>query len=181
MNKLLRVSGVLLALSLLLCPFTVAADEETPIMDEEMPFMDEDFARFMWGLGRCDVSVVIYGGWDGIPVRAWAGGVEMETQYTAQDAHGEAAVHWTFFPMFELYEVAIAPDTPPGLDPERWQYKLVRVEAPSVGLVLEEPEGGFLPVYWGAQYLCFFQLIDTYALAEMEPMQMMEPMQPVEG
>lgn len=166
MNKLLRISGALLVLSLLLCPCTVAAEAEEPLPYDDYPFF------FDWGPGRADVSVIIYGGWDGIPVKAWAGGAEQEILYTARDANGEAAVQWTFFPtLFDLYDVQIAPMTPPGLDSARWQYVLVRVEAPTIGLTVEAPEAAQLPVYRGSQYICYFQLVDTYALMAMEPLE----------
>src|SRR5690606_7697826 len=77
---------------------------------------------------RADVAVVIYGGWDGIPVNAYVGGAAQETMYTARDANGDAAVLWTFYPPARGWNVSVAPQTPPGKDPAEWTYELLRIE-----------------------------------------------------
>ncbi len=112
------------------------------------------------GARRADVSVTIYGGWDGIPVQAWVGGTEQETLYTARDASGEAAVLWTFYPPAGGWNVSVAPQTPPGKDPERWQYKLLRIEGPTPGVADNEPASADVSVIPGGQYRLFFQLLD---------------------
>ncbi len=110
---------------------------------------------------RADVSVTVYGGWDGIPVQAWVGGTEQETLYTAHDASGEAAVLWTLYPPAgEAFNVSVAPQTPPGKDPARWQYRLVRIEGPTPGEVNNEPKSADVPVSAGSQYRLYFQLLD---------------------
>ena len=113
-----------------------------------------------------DVSVVIYGGWDGIPVKAWVGGTEQGTLYTARDASGDAAVLWTFYPPAgQAWSLSVAPQTPPGKDPARWQYRLLRIEGPTAGQVIDHPSGAGTTITAGGQYKLFFQLLDTGPLA----------------
>jgi hypothetical protein len=112
---------------------------------------------------RADVSVVIYGGWDGIPVSAFVGGTEQEMLYTALDASGEAAVLWTLFPPEnESWLVSIAPQTPPGKDAAEWEYKLVRIVS-SKGLEIVEPPSAVLGVSRCSEYIVYFQLVHTAA------------------
>ncbi len=113
------------------------------------------------GSTRTDVSVVIYGGWDGIPVKAYVGGTEQETLYTARDSSGEPAVLWTFYPPAgEAWSVTIEPQTPPGMDPARWQYRLLRIEGPTPEQVVENPAGSGASITSAGQYKLHFQLVD---------------------
>ena len=112
---------------------------------------------------RADVAVVIYGGWDGIPVDCWVGGTAQETLYTAQDAFGEAAVLWQFYPNGEAWTVSVAPSLPAGLDAQRWQYKLVRIEDKSAGTSTENPTAASVTIGGSSQYVIYFQLVDTGA------------------
>lgn len=109
------------------------------------------------------VVVVIYGGWDGIPIRAWVGGTEQSTLFTARDAYGEAAVHWDFYPpLGEEWTVSVIPVLPPELDPRIWGYDFVR-------LVVNDKEvsGDWLnatvKVRPGGNYVYYFQLVDRLA------------------
>ncbi len=73
---------------------------------------------------RTDVAVIIYGGWNGIPVNAWVGGTEQEELYTELNAFGEPQVMWTFYPPENTaWDVSVAAQLPAGLDPEEWSYK----------------------------------------------------------
>ncbi|HOR01462.1 MAG TPA: hypothetical protein PLJ35_21835 [Anaerolineae bacterium] len=111
---------------------------------------------------RADVAVVIYGGWDGIAVNAYVGGTKQETLYTARDAFGEAAVLWTFYPPDSGWSVSVAPATPPGKDPQRWRYKLVRIEPD--GDDAEDSAGAGATIYPCSEHVFYFQLVDTGAL-----------------
>ncbi len=96
---------------------------------------------------RADVSAVIFGGWDGIAVQATVGGTRQETLFTAQDASGEAAVLWTFYPPEgEEWSVVVTPQLPAGLDPERWKF-----ESASRAVTIERC----------SQHQVTFQLVDT--------------------
>ncbi len=115
--------------------------------------------------GRVDVSAVIYGGWNGIPVTAWVGGTEQETLFTEQDGSGLPAVLWTFYPPAgKSWTVTVAPQTPAGLDPERWQYRLVRIVEPLRGTEVLNPGAASVTIARGTQYVLYFQLVDTGAL-----------------
>ena len=73
---------------------------------------------------RSDLSVLIYGGWGGIPVNASVGGTGQDTQYTAQDSSGTPAVLWTFYPAEgEVLNVVVTPQLPAGLDPNEWKFE----------------------------------------------------------
>ena len=112
--------------------------------------------------GRADVSVLIYGGWSGIPVSAWVGGTRQPTLLTAPNHEGEAAVLFTFWPHFGAsWRVTVAPSVPAGLDPGRWQMRLLWIETPS-GFM--RPAGPTVTVGRGSRYTLHYQLIDTGAL-----------------
>ncbi len=113
---------------------------------------------------RSDVAAVIYGGWDGIPVKAYVGGTEQQTLYTARDAFGNPAVLWTFYPPASGWDVSVAPQTPPGLDPARWQYKLVAVGVGRPAKMDYDPESAGARIYRCSEKVFYFQLIDTGAL-----------------
>ena len=72
---------------------------------------------------RTDVSVIIDGGWAGIPVKAWIGGSEQGTQTTAPDSDGRAAALFTFYPPADtIWTLRLEPQLPPGVDPAVWRY-----------------------------------------------------------
>jgi uncharacterized repeat protein (TIGR01451 family) len=113
---------------------------------------------------RSDVAVVIYGGWNGIPVKAWVGGTEQQTLYTAVDSFGEQQVMWTFYPPENTsWSVSVQPQTPEGKDPARWQYKLLRIESPSQGTVNNNPSSASVSITRCNQYVIYFQLVDLGA------------------
>jgi hypothetical protein len=115
---------------------------------------------------RADVSVVIYGGWDGIPVNTWVGGTEQETLYTARDASGEAAVLWSFFPFPGMsWKVTVAPELPPGVDAAEWEYRLVRIVS-TTGLSVDEPVTAELTLAGGGTYTVYYQLMHTGAAGQ---------------
>ena len=73
---------------------------------------------------RSDLSVLIYGGWAGIPVNASVSGTGQDTQYTAPDSNGTPAVLWTFYPgEDEVLNVVVTPQLPGGLDPNEWKFE----------------------------------------------------------
>ncbi len=73
---------------------------------------------------RSDLSVLIYGGWAGIPVNASVSGAGQGTQYTALDSNGTPAVLWTFYPgADEVLNVVVTPQLPGNLDPEEWKFE----------------------------------------------------------
>ncbi|NLD71800.1 MAG: DUF11 domain-containing protein, partial [Chloroflexi bacterium] len=83
---------------------------------------------------RSDVAVIIYGGWNGIPVKAWASGAEQPTQHTAMNAFGEPQATWTFWPgEGETWTVNVEPQLPADLDPARWQLKALSSTSVSFG------------------------------------------------
>lgn len=115
-----------------------------------------------------NVAVIIYGGWNGIPVKAYVGGTPQPTMYTALDAKGEAAVLWTFYPPAGTdWNVLVEPQTPPGLDGSRWQYKLVRVVKGNSGrrdaLTEVANPSSQLSIESCNEYVFYYQLIDTQA------------------
>lgn len=77
---------------------------------------------------RADVSVVVFGGWGGMPVQAWVGGTAQPTLYTAPNDEGDAAVLFSFWPPAATsWVVSVAPGLPAGLDPAFWELKLVGI------------------------------------------------------
>jgi hypothetical protein len=110
---------------------------------------------------RADVAVVVYGGWDGIPVNASVGGTAQEALYTARDAFGNAAVLWTFYPAAGGWPVSVAPQLPAGLDPARWQYRLVGLEVN--GRAVENPASAGATISPCSEHVFYFQLVDTGA------------------
>ncbi len=112
---------------------------------------------------RADVAAVVYGGWNGIPVKAWVGGTEQETQYTSTDASGLPAVLWTFYPEGRQWNVKVVPQLPAGFDGKRWQYKLVRIWSRTTGLDIGNPANVNLTISAGNQYIYFYQIVDTQA------------------
>ena len=112
---------------------------------------------------RADVAVVIYGGWDGIPIRAYVGGTEQTALYTARDAFGNAAVLWTFYPPQSGWSVSVAPQLPAGLDPARWQYKLVALRSSWPKSTVYGPSSASAYLYPCSERVFYFQLIDAGA------------------
>jgi len=97
--------------------------------------------------GRADVTVIVSGGWDGIPVRAWVGGTEQQTLYTERNSSGEPQVMWTFYPPADAsWTVSVVADLPAGVDSERWTYH------PLAGTSVQiEP---------GQRHVIYLQLVD---------------------
>lgn len=111
---------------------------------------------------RADVAAVIYGGWEGIPVKAYVGGTEQETLYTAHDAFGRQTVLWTFYPPANAsWQVLVAPQLPAGLDPARWQYRLVYIESNKLGV--KDPTSATASIWRCSEHIFHFQLVDTGA------------------
>lgn len=111
-----------------------------------------------WQRPRSDVSVIIYGGWNGIPARAWVGGTEQETLYTAVNSFGDAQAMWTFYPD-GVWPVVVDVALPPGLDPEQWELKLIRITSPTAGWTVEDPVNPSFSIVGGHQYNVVYQLI----------------------
>jgi hypothetical protein len=117
---------------------------------------------------RSDVSVIIYGGWNDIPVKAWVGGTEQETLYTKLNSFGEPQTMWTFYPPeTEHWVVSAQPELPPGLDPDEWEYKLVRTESPTEGWVNDNPGSASVKIRRCEEYVIYFQLVHTGAKTEV--------------
>ena len=111
---------------------------------------------------RSDVSVIVYGGWGGIPVDAWAGAVPQERQYTAVNAFGEQQAMWSFWVDPDNdWQVTTQPTLPAGLDPDKWEYLLIRTESPTMGWTNESPRTGTLDILPGEQYIITYQLYCT--------------------
>jgi len=113
---------------------------------------------------RADVAAVIYGAWEGTPVRAWVGGGEQPTLHTAHDAFGRQAVLWTFYPPQSTdWTVRVQPQLPAGLQAPRWQYKLVWIEPAPPGFVSGQAAGGAVTISRCSGTVLHFQLVDTGA------------------
>jgi len=83
---------------------------------------------------RSDVIVIIYGGWDGIPVRAWVGGTEQPSRETALNDEGEAQAMWSFYPPEGVrWTVRVAAELPAGLDPVRWEIQPLDATTVTIG------------------------------------------------
>ena len=107
---------------------------------------------------RADVAAIIYGGWSGIPVNAWVGGTLQPTLATAPNHEGEAAVLFTFWPPAgTTWQVSVDPSLPAGLDPARWEMKLLWIET-SAGFMA--PTGSTVRVSQGTEHVLHYQLID---------------------
>ncbi len=125
-------------------------------------YVGEPMPEAPHGCTRADVAVVIYGGWDGIPVKAYVGGTEQETLYTAHDAFGRAAVLWTFYPPAGVsWQVSVAPHVPAGLDPVRWQYRLLGIETDKSGV--HDAADATAGISRCSERVLHFQLVDTGA------------------
>jgi len=113
---------------------------------------------------RADVAAVIYGVPEGTPVRAWVGGTEQPTLYTAHDAFGRQAVLWTFYPPQSTdWTVRVEPQLPAGYASPRWQYRLVWIEPPPPGFVAGASAGGAVTISRCSGTVLHFQLVDTGA------------------
>lgn len=110
---------------------------------------------------RSDVSAVIYGGWDGIPVSAWVGGTAQPTLLTEHDAHGVPAVLWTFYPpVGQEWSVSVSPHLPDGLDPARWEYRLLRIASHDGKSTISDPAGASVKISPCDGWKFIFQLVD---------------------
>lgn len=86
------------------------------------------------GCERSDLAVVVYGGWDGIPVRAWVGDAEQPAKRTSLNARGEAQATWTLYPPAgTLWTVRVAAELPADLDASRWEIVPVGPTTVSLG------------------------------------------------
>ncbi|HPL26856.1 MAG TPA: fibronectin type III domain-containing protein [Anaerolineae bacterium] len=113
---------------------------------------------------RADVVAVLYGAPEGTPVRAWVGGTEQPTLYTAHDAFGRQAVLWTFYPPQDIgWTVRVEPQLPAGLAGPRWQYRLVWIEPPAAGSVAGHSAAGVVTISRCSGAVLRFQLVDTDA------------------
>jgi hypothetical protein len=111
---------------------------------------------------RSDVSVIIYGGWNGIPVDAWVGGTLQKQLLSELDARGQPAVLWTFYPpVGHTWSVTVAPQMASGLDPDRWQYRLLRIELPGGTTVTSHPAAASAQISACSGRTFVFQLVDT--------------------
>lgn len=54
------------------------------------------------------------------------------------------------------------PLPPPGKDPERWKYRLLRIERE--GLTILDPNEPVVSFHRGQDWTIYFQLVDTKAL-----------------
>ncbi|NLE57249.1 MAG: hypothetical protein GX616_02735, partial [Planctomycetes bacterium] len=131
---------------------------------------------------RADVSVVVYAGWNNIPVKAWVGGAEQPTLYTAVDGFGQQQVMWTFYPPANArWNVTVQPQTPDGMDSARWQYRLLRVESPSAGTSNNSPSAATVSISRCNQYVLYFQLVDLGTTPDVAPTPPSNPGLPVTG
>jgi len=111
-----------------------------------------------WQRPRTDVSVIVYGGWDGMVARAWVGGTAQPELITAVNAFGDAQAMWTFYPD-GTWPVAVSVDLPAGLDPDHWELQLIRVTSPTMGWANEEPGAAAASIVGGHQYQFVYQLV----------------------
>jgi hypothetical protein len=110
---------------------------------------------------RSDVSAVIYGGWDGIPVSAWVGGTAQPTLLTEHDAQGLPAVLWTFYPpVAGEWSVSVSPHLPTGLDPARWEYRLIRIASHDGKSTISDPAAASVKISPCCGWKFYFQLVD---------------------
>ncbi|MHB1293554.1 MAG: hypothetical protein ACYC4R_01025 [Anaerolineae bacterium] len=109
---------------------------------------------------RTDVSVIVYGGWDGLPVDAWVGGTAQPRMTTAVNGYGEQQAMWSFWPEpGASWQVSTQPALPAGLDPAQWEYRLVRVDCPTMGWSNAAPSSGSAQIMAGHQYIVVYQLV----------------------
>ncbi len=107
---------------------------------------------------RADVSVVVFGGWGGMPVQAWVGGTAQPTLYTAPNDEGDAAVLFSFWPPAATsWVVSVAPGLPAGLDPAFWELKLVGIRRGATWG--EAPASGSVTIMRGSQVVLYYQLL----------------------
>lgn len=132
---------------------------------------DVDFAVGEFGIaagsgaapeGRANVSVLVYGGWSGIPVRAWVGGTQQPVLVTAPNHEGVPAVLFSFWPPAgSAWKVSATPDLPTELDPARWEYRLLGIS--TNGTWAGAPASGEVTVSQGTQIILYYQLYDKGA------------------
>jgi len=109
---------------------------------------------------RTDVSVIIYGAWGNTPVKAWVGGTEQTTLYTAANSQGEQQVMWTFYPPESgTWTVNVAAELPAGANGDEWSYKLIRVESPTEGWTNDSPAAASVNISRCQQYVIYLQLL----------------------
>ncbi|MGI6381341.1 MAG: DUF7507 domain-containing protein [Anaerolineae bacterium] len=109
---------------------------------------------------RTDVSVIIYGAWGNTPVKAWVGGTEQTTLYTAANSQGEQQVMWTFYPPESgTWTVNVAAELPAGANGDEWSYKLIRVESPTEGWTNDSPAAASVNISRCQQYVIYLQLV----------------------
>ncbi|MHB1293553.1 MAG: hypothetical protein ACYC4R_01020 [Anaerolineae bacterium] len=109
---------------------------------------------------RTDVSVIVYGGWNGLPVDAWVGGTAQPRMTTAINGYGEQQAMWSFWPEpGASWQVSTQPALPAGLDPAQWEYRLVRVDCPTMGWSSNSPGSASVQILPGQQYVVTYQLV----------------------
>ena len=109
---------------------------------------------------RTDVSVIIYGAWGNTPVKAWVGGTEQSTLYTAANSQGEQQVMWTFYPPENgTWTVNVAAELPAGANADEWSYKLIRIESPTEGWTNNSPAAASVNISRCQQYVIYLQLV----------------------
>ncbi len=108
---------------------------------------------------RSDVSVVIWGGWEGMAVRFWVEDQELETLYTAANVDGEQQVMWTVYPPSgDYYSVCVEPLFAEGLDSSQWNYRLVCLEGGSAAYSANGHDSAGCMIPSSSQTIFYFQL-----------------------
>ena len=138
----------------------VVLEWQVPSCDHVFALMQVDNFRWKqgWSQPRTDVSVIVYGGWDGMVARAWVGGTAQPELITAVNAFGDAQAMWTFYPD-GTWPVVVSVDLPAGLDPDVWELQLIRVTSPTMGWANEEPVAAAASIVGGHQYQFVYQLV----------------------
>ena len=107
---------------------------------------------------RTDVSVIVYGGWNGMVARCWVGGTQQPELITAVNSFGDAQAMWTLYPT-GTWPVAVNVDLPAGLDPDHWEMRLVRISSPTMGWSNDAPGAAASSIIAGQQYQFVYQLV----------------------
>ncbi len=109
-----------------------------------------------------DVAVVIRGGPAGMPVRAWLDGAEQATRLTAPSGAGQSIAFWSFYPAAGTSPlVQVEPQLPAGYAAPRWQLRLVQVQSPTTGLVINGPGAAAVNIAPCNRYILTYDLVDT--------------------
>jgi hypothetical protein len=110
--------------------------------------------------GRANIGVVVFGGWDGMPVQASVGGTAQPTLYTALNDEGEAAVLYSFWPPEAVvWQVSVQPELPAGLDPTLWEIRPVGMRRGATWGSVQA--SGNVTIAQGSQLILYYQLYST--------------------